>query len=89
MHNAISEANDSSARNRNMNINIDSVGASWIIDKKNKIIWHNGGTDHFNSYLGFDRNKEIAVVVLSNLPFNYRIPATVIGIKLLTDLQND
>jgi len=89
MHDAISEANDSSVRNRKMNINIDSVGASWIIDKKNNIIWHNGGTDNFNSYLGFDQNKEIAVVILSNLPFNYRIPATVIGIKLLTDLQKD
>ena len=89
MHRSILEANNSSVRYKKMNIHIDSVGAAWIIDKKNNIIWHNGGTDHFNTYLGFDKNREIAVVVLSNLPYNYRIPATVLGIKLLTDLQND
>ena len=62
---------------------------AWILDKHNNIIWHNGGTGDFNSYLGFDPVRNISVVVLSNLSPNYRLPATLIGIKLLTDLQNE
>jgi CubicO group peptidase (beta-lactamase class C family) len=78
----------SSSSSIKIDMHIDSVGAAWIIDKHNDIIWHNGGTGHFNSYLGFDQSKKIAVVVLSNLAPNYRISATIMGVKLLTDLQN-
>jgi len=87
MHEKLAEANASSGQFEKMNIHIDSVGAAWIIDRHNNIIWHNGGTGHYNSYIGFDKNKQIAVVILSNLPPSYRIPATVMGIKLLVDLQ--
>ncbi len=31
-----------------------------------EIIWHNGGTGGFHSFVGFDKNKRIGVVVLSN-----------------------
>jgi CubicO group peptidase (beta-lactamase class C family) len=88
MHDILAEVNVNSARNANFNIHIDSMGAAWIIDSKNNIIWHNGGTGSYNSYLGFDKNKQIAVVILSNLPPNYRIPATVMGIKLLKELKD-
>lgn len=73
--------------NEKMGINMNEVGAAWIIDKENDILWHNGGTENYNSYIGFDKGKQIAVVVLSNLPPSYRIPATVIGIKIMTTLQ--
>ena len=34
----------------------------------------------------YDREKQIGVVVLSNLSPDYKIPATVMEIKILTDL---
>lgn len=71
-----------------MNIHIDSMATGWIIDEHNDLIWHNGGTGSYNSYLGFNPDTKTAVVVLSNLDGDYRIPATVIGIKLLEELQN-
>ena len=61
----------------------------WIIDSKNNIIWHNGGTGNYNSYLGFNPETGTAVVVLSNLAPNYRVPATVLGVKLLLELDNE
>ena len=72
-----------------MGIRMDEIGMSWIIDDENGIIWHNGGTGHYNSYLGFIPEKGIAVVVLSNLAPGRRIPATVLGAKLLTELAGD
>ena len=60
---------------------------AWIIDNENEIIWHNGGTGDYNSYLGFNAETGTAVVVLSNLPPSYRIPATILGIKLLNELN--
>jgi len=86
-HKVLAEVNATSGNHAKMNIHMDSSGAAWIIDIHNHIIWHNGGTGNFNCYLGFDPNQKIAVVILSNLAPNYRIPATVMGIKLLTDMQ--
>ena len=71
-----------------MGINMDEIGMSWMIDRVNGIIWHNGGTGHYNSYLGFNPETGTAVVVLSNLAPDYRIPATVLGTKLLIELEN-
>ena len=72
-----------------MGIRMDEIGMAWIIDDVNGIIWHNGGTGHYNCYLGFIPDKGIAVVVLSNLSPNRRIPATVLGPKLLAELADD
>jgi CubicO group peptidase (beta-lactamase class C family) len=60
---------------------------AWIIDNESNIIWHNGGTDDYNSYLGFDPESGTAVVVLSNLSPDYRIPATVLGVKALNEVR--
>ena len=88
-HVPLAEINTTSRTNAKMNIRMDSIGAAWIIDRTHDIVWHNGGTGGFNSYLGFDLSRQIAVVVLSNLsPFD-RIPATVLGARLLIDLQED
>lgn len=70
-----------------MDIHADAMGLSWVLDEKNGFIWHNGGTSNYNSYLGFCPETETAVVVLSNMKPNERISATVIGIKLLQELQ--
>ena len=77
--------NASSSAYRTMGIYMDQIGLSWIIDKENGIIWHNGGTGHYNSYIGFSKENNTAVVILSNLAPNYRIPATVLGVKLLME----
>ena len=86
-HKSLLTINASSQTREKMGIHMDEIGISWIIDTGNSIVWHNGGTGNYNSYIGFDKEKQIAVVVLSNLPPNVRIPATVIGIEVLTTLQ--
>ena len=70
-----------------MGIHMDEIGMAWIIDNENGFIWHNGDTGHYNSYLGFCPETGTAVVVLSNLSPNDRIPATVLGIKQLQELN--
>lgn len=85
-HKSLKIIEASTAAYKSMEINLDEIAMAWIIDRKNGIIWHNGGTDNYNSYLGFKPEQKTAVVILSNLPPNYRIPATVLGVKLLLEL---
>lgn len=66
-----------------MNIRIDSVGMTWMLDNKSDIIWHSGATTNFNSYIGFTQDRKRGVVILSNLNANDKISMTVIGAKLL------
>lgn len=82
-HKSLKTTNASTNDYKTMGINMDEIGMSWIIDRENDIIWHNGGTGDYNSYIGFNLETGTAVVVLSNLAPNYRIPATVLGVKLL------
>lgn len=86
-HQSLKVINASSESYQMMGIHMDEIGMAWIIDKENGIIWHNGGTGHYNSYLGFSPETATAVVILSNLSPNDRIPATVLGIKLLQELK--
>lgn len=86
-HQILAEINATSGINEKMGIRMDAVGAGWMVDNENNIIWHNGGTGNYNSYIGFDKENQIGVVILSNLPPDYRIPATVMGVEILTSLQ--
>jgi CubicO group peptidase (beta-lactamase class C family) len=70
-----------------LNIRTDAVGSGWMIDTVNNIIWHGGGTGNYNSYLGFDTTRRIAVVVLSNMSDSLEITAIEIGAALLGELQ--
>ncbi len=70
-----------------LDINMDKVGMTWIIDNENNILWHNGATSNYNSYIGFNKDKKIDIVVLSNLGPNERIPTTVIGTKMMKELM--
>ena len=36
-----------------MDISIDEIVMALIIDTENNIVWHNGWTGDYNSYLGF------------------------------------
>lgn len=85
-HKSLKTINASTEKYSAMGINMDEIGMAWIIDNENGIIWHNGGTDDYNCYLGFNPATKTAVVILSNLAPGYRIPATVLGVKLLTSL---
>lgn len=87
-HKSLKTINASTKDYKTMGINMDEIGMSWIIDRKNSIVWHNGGTGDYNSYLGFNPETGTAVVVLSNLSPSYRIPATVLGIKILTESED-
>ena len=86
-HKSIKPIDASSESYKTMGIYMDEIGMAWIIDRKNGIIWHNGGTGNYNSYLGFCPDSGTAVVVLSNLSPNDRIPATVLGIKKLLEMK--
>jgi CubicO group peptidase (beta-lactamase class C family) len=86
-HETLANVNASNGAYEKMGIRIDDFSAGWMIDNVNNIIWHNGGTGNYNSYIGFDKENQIGVVILSNLSPDYRIPATVIGIEILTSLQ--
>ncbi len=87
-HEALAQVDATSGSYKKMGIGIDGVGLGWMIDGGNNIIWHNGATANYNSYVGFDKEKQIGVVVLSNLPPDYRVPSTIMGIKILTNLQS-
>ena len=46
----------------------DSIGLGWITSRRGerRIIWHNGGTGGYRTFLGIDRAARRAVVVLTN-----------------------
>jgi CubicO group peptidase (beta-lactamase class C family) len=46
----------------------DSVGLNWLLMRSSgrAIAWHNGGTGGYRSFLGLDRERRRAVVVLTN-----------------------
>jgi CubicO group peptidase (beta-lactamase class C family) len=45
-----------------------SIGLNWLIRNvgDEKILWHNGGTAGFRTFIGFDPDKGVGVVVLTN-----------------------
>ncbi len=84
-HQKVANVNNQSSRNIKMGIRVDAVGLGWMIDELDDIIWHNGATSDYNSYFGFHKESNTAVIVLSNLSPNKGIPATVMGVRLLKD----
>jgi CubicO group peptidase (beta-lactamase class C family) len=44
------------------------IGMNWIIRRLNgqDVIWHNGGTGGYRTWLGFDKQQGLAAVVLTN-----------------------
>jgi CubicO group peptidase (beta-lactamase class C family) len=45
-----------------------AIGLNWVVQYvgDEKILWHNGGTAGFRTFIGFDPAKSVAVVVLTN-----------------------
>jgi serine-type D-Ala-D-Ala carboxypeptidase/endopeptidase len=48
------------------------IAYAWHVQTKdgNSIIWHNGGTGGYRTYMGFDPKSRVGVVVLSNISTN-------------------
>lgn len=72
-----------------LDINMDKVGMAWMIDSKNDFVWHNGATSNFNSYIAFNKEKNIGIVILSNIGPNKKITMTVIGSKMMKEIFNN
>ncbi len=80
----IKDINANNPTYEKMNIRMDACGMTWMLDNQNGIIWHNGATTDFNTYMGFTKDGKKGVVLLSNLSPNEKISMTVIGAKILT-----
>ncbi|MFD2699089.1 serine hydrolase domain-containing protein [Paenibacillus shunpengii] len=60
------------------------VGLGWFHQLKDNLIWHNGGTHGYMSFMGFLPEQEIGVVVLSNKrTSSFAMNPTHIGMELL------
>lgn len=55
------------------------IGLGWHYAHNNSIIWHNGGTGGYRAFIGFSKDYEEGVVVMTNSTFS----ADGIGLKLL------
>lgn len=61
------------------------IGLGWHITKiktGDKVIWHNGATAGFTSFIGFIKDKKVGVVILSNSSNSVDEPAVLILEKL-------
>ena len=45
-----------------------SIGMGWHIRRMNDrdVIWHNGGTGGYRTWMGFDKSRKVAAIVLTN-----------------------
>lgn len=86
-HKKIADVNATTKKEAEMENRTDAIGIGWFIDTKNNIIWHGGGTRNFNSYMAFDKEKQIGIVILSNLTWGDRVNSLAMGSKLITTLQ--
>jgi CubicO group peptidase (beta-lactamase class C family) len=44
------------------------IGLAWLITRpsEDEIVWHNGGTGGYRSFMGYDAKTRVGIVVLSN-----------------------
>jgi CubicO group peptidase (beta-lactamase class C family) len=67
---------------KNRENRISQVGLGWLFSAKHdRIAWHNGATGGFRSFVGLNKEKGSAVVILSNTTH----PVTDLGFYLLDD----
>lgn len=68
-----------------------SVGLGWILDQKENIIWHNGGTGGYTSFMGFNQSHGTGVVILSNYTPGFKPSDSLdaMGFSLLKFLSNN
>lgn len=59
------------------------IGLGWIIEKDDDIIWHNGRTGSFHSFLGFSKKRQRVVVLLSNCMKYLAFPEDKIALSIM------
>lgn len=64
----------------------ESVGLGWIIDhsRKENIIWHDGITTGFQSWIGFNPKQQRGIVALANASADWILP---LSFEILTSCQ--
>lgn len=74
-------------RMRDLVINFDAIGYKWRIDEQNDIYFHSGQTSDYGSYLAFNKDEEVGVIVMINTPPG-REPSlpVLIGTNIMQDL---
>ncbi len=74
-------------RMRDLAINFDAIGYKWRIDEQNDIYYHSGQTSDYGSYLAFNKEEEVGVIVMINTP-PAREPSlpVLIGTNIMQDL---
>lgn len=87
MHKSLATIDITNEDYQKLGIQMDAIGMSWIIDKEHNIIWHNGATQSYNSYIGFNIDTQTAIVILSNLSPGKNVSATILGAKLFESLE--
>jgi CubicO group peptidase (beta-lactamase class C family) len=65
-----------------------SIGLSWFIDKNNNIIWHDGSTYGFTSFIGFDKKNKVGVIIMANSYLENDTRINEKGIEILNILRN-
>lgn len=85
-HQPVKQAAYQNALFEKLDLRIDAVSMAWMLDQKNEIIWHNGGTDNYNADIRFNKKKKLGVVVLSNLNYSKTLPATVLANQMMKEL---
>jgi CubicO group peptidase (beta-lactamase class C family) len=70
---------------RSLGVGRDSIGLAWHLHHEggHRIIWHNGGTGGFRSWMGVDREAGRGVVLLNNVAFAWTDP---VGMKMLLEM---
>jgi CubicO group peptidase (beta-lactamase class C family) len=45
-----------------------SIGMNWLTRSMNgrEVVWHNGGTGGYRTFIGFDKTRKIGAIVLGN-----------------------
>ena len=77
--------------------NLDQMGIGWwkYAERGRDIVWHGGSTSSFETFVGFDLEHEVGVVILSNTfiaqqrDFEERIGIRFAGFDLLHSLSPD
>ena len=74
-------------RMKDLVINFDALGYQWRIDEENDIYFHSGQTSDYGSYLAFNKDEEVGVIVMINTP-PARDPSlpVLIGTLIMQDL---
>ncbi|MCB0842033.1 MAG: beta-lactamase family protein [Bacteroidetes bacterium] len=67
------------------------IGLGWHIAKSKTsqapLIWHNGGTGGYQSFMGFNQSEDLGVVILVNTSTRSGQEATTLGFQLLEVLE--